>query len=214
MIRISSDQAVVLLHGLGANRLAMLRLSMALGANGYQVANWGYPSTRSSIEVQARKFQQRLHGFLKHNHFAAVHLVAHSMGGVVARRAFSESRPENFGRFVMLSPPNAGSHVARRLARPFSRLCPPLLELSDAPDSYVNQLDPPIGLDLGVIAAAYDRVVALPSTHLPCQADHIVLRAHHGTLPWRRETIRQVLHFLQHGRFLRDAFPPAAASKP
>ncbi len=69
----------------------------------------------------------------------------------------------------MLGPPNSGSHIARRLAASLGRFCPPLHELSDAPDSYVNRLDQPTGIDLGIIAAESDRVVKLTSTFLECR---------------------------------------------
>lgn len=204
MMSHSSSDAVVLLHGLAANRLAMLRLAKHLDAHGYVVQNWGYPSITTSIETHAREFRNRLSDFSAGHPFGSIHLVTHSMGGIVARRALSLSRPPNLGRFVMLGPPNSGSHVARRMARPLRRLCPPLQELSDAPDSYVNGLEEPRGIEVGIIAAAADRVVKLPSTHLECQRDHIVLPGHHGVLPWRRETSEQVLHFLLHGHFDRE----------
>ncbi len=204
MISSISKQSVILLHGLAANRLAMFRLACSLAAHGYHVANWGYASIRNPIESQVVEFRKRLERFLDRDPYDAVHLVTHSMGGIIVRRAFSLGRPANLGRLVMLGPPNAGSHVARTLARPLGRLCPPLIDLSDSADSYVNRLVEPEGLDLGIIAAAYDRVVKLESTFLPCQRDHIVLPGHHGTLPWRRETVRQVLHYLQYGRFRHE----------
>lgn len=201
MIRRTPDEAVVLLHGLAANRLAMTRLAGFLKSRSYLTANWGYRSIRGSIDSFAASFQQRLVDFVSGGQFNRVHVVAHSMGGIIARRAFATFRPTNLGRLVMLAPPNGGSHVARRLATPLGRLCPPLRELSDDPWSYVNRLDAPHELEVGIIAAASDRVVKLESTMLPNQNDHIVLPGHHGLLPLRRDTADQVIHFLQHGTF-------------
>ena len=93
------------------------------------------------------------------------------------------------------------SSVARVLAPRLGRFCPPLHELSDAPDSYVNRLGEPKDVDVGIVAAAADRVVKLESTFLSRQLDHIVLPGHHGTLPWRRDAAEQVIHFLRYGRF-------------
>ena len=56
-------------------------------------------------------------------------------------------------------------------------------------------------MDLGIVAAAADRVVKLESTFCRRQLDHIVLPGHHGTLPWRRDAAEQVIHFLRYGRF-------------
>ncbi len=101
----------------------------------------------------------------------------------------------------MLGPPNGGSPVARQLAPRLGAICPPLRELSDEADSYVNRLETSLELELGIIAAASDRVVRLPSTMLPGQSDHIVLPGRHGELPWRRDTRDEVVHFLRRGRF-------------
>jgi len=201
MIRPAKSEVVVLLHGLGAHRLVMVRLSHYLKAHGYQAANWGYRSIRDSIESHAMAFQQQLGELMSQQPYRRIHVVAHSMGSIIARRALGLARPAKLGRFVMLGPPNAGSHVARRLAPALGGLCPPLRELSDLPESYVNRLGELPGVELGVIAAAADRVVKLDSTSLACQRDHIVLPGHHGMLPWRRDTAEQTVHFLKHGRF-------------
>ena len=201
MIRQSRKEAVVLLHGLAANRLVMTRLSRFLQDRGYQVENWGYRSTRGSIESHARDVYSALSKFVSESEYEAVHFVTHSLGGIVARRALELFRPPNLGRMVMLGPPNHGSHVARQLAKPLGRFCYALRQLSDAPGSYVNELAEPDGLDVGVVAAAEDRVVRLASTMLSCQRDHIVLPGHHGMLPWRRNTADQVVHFLEYGSF-------------
>lgn len=213
MISRPPSEAVVLLHGLGANRFVMTRLATYLDAQGYRVANWGYRSIRDSIESHAQVFQKRISDFLSHHRCDRLHVVTHSMGGIVARRAFSIGRPGNLGRFVMLGPPNSGSHIARRLAASLGRFCPPLHELSDAADSYVNRLDQPTGIDLGIIAAELDRVVKLTSTFLECQRDHIVLPGHHGMLPWRRDTAKQVEHFLRYGQFCRDTLKESLSDR-
>ncbi len=63
MISRPPSEAVVLLHGLGANRFVMTRLATYLDAQGYRVANWGYRSIRDSIESHAQVFQKRISDF-------------------------------------------------------------------------------------------------------------------------------------------------------
>lgn len=213
MISQMTSEAVVLLHGLAANRLAMVRLARFLASDGFHVENWGYRSIRRSIELHAQEFSERLREFDGSQHHDRVHIVTHSMGGIIARRALSIDRPANLGRFVMLGPPNSGSHVARRLANTLGRICPPLRELSDDAESYVNRLGEPNGVDLGIIAAESDRVVKLPSTFLKNQRDHIVLPGHHGVLPWRRDTSEQVVHFLRNGEFDWDALKQSSSHR-
>ena len=197
----NSSESVILLHGLAANRLVMGRLASFLRSDGYDVSNWGYRSTSGSIDAHARAFQRRFSELLYGETARPVHIVAHSMGGIVARRVVNNRPPDKLQRMVMLGPPNCGSHVARRLAMPLGRVCRPLRELSDAPGSYVRSLEEPRDVEVGIIAAELDRVVRLDSTSLACQRDHIVLPGHHGILPWRRETAQQVLYFLRNGSF-------------
>ena len=131
-----------------------------------------------------------------------IHFVTHSMGSIVTRAAILADCPQKLGRIVMLGPPNRGSHVARRLSGPLGWLCPPLRQLSDQQDSFVNQLPEYEEWEVGVIAAANDAVVARDATRLRYQRDWILLPGRHGLLPWRGETAEQVLSFLQDGRFL------------
>jgi hypothetical protein len=125
------------------------------------------------------------------------------MGGIIARCALMLDSAIKVNRLVMLTPPNQGSFVARRLAPWLGSFCRPLPQLSDAPDSFVNRLGVPPGIEIGVIAAGSDRVVALPSTFLAEQRDHIVIPGDHGIMPLRRDAGEQVLAFLQTGSFRR-----------
>ena len=199
-----TKELVVLLHGLGANRFVMSRIASVLRGAGYQVENIGYRSTRGSIDSHARQLQQRLRRWNDDADVGRIHLVTHSMGGIVTRRALCDERPAKLGRIVMMGPPNAGSHVARLFAIPFGRWCPALTELSDEPGSYVKRLEQPANLEIGIVAAAADRVVRLESTMLNCQQDHIVVPGHHGLLPWLRDTAEYVLHFLRSGQFRQE----------
>jgi hypothetical protein len=59
----------------------------------------------------------------------------------------------------------------------------------------------PRDLELGIIAAAYDRVVSVRNTHLESETDHVVLPSGHGQLLFRSDVAEQVLSFLRDGRF-------------
>lgn len=195
---------VYLLHGLAAHHFVMRRLAGALRRAEFDVRNWGYRSIRSPIRHHALCLRDELARDVRDPQIDRVHLVTHSMGSIITRAALQDWQCDKIGRIVMLGPPNRGSHVARRLAPWLGRICPPLIELSDAPDSFVNRIPPPPTIPIGIVAAAADRVVARHATELPGQADWIVLPGQHGVLPWRRETAQQVLHFLEHGRFHRE----------
>jgi len=199
----TTRDAVVLVHGLAANRLIMAPLARALGQFYGQVVNWGYSSLWSPLECHSQRLAALLKGL--EDKVERVHLVTHSMGGIITRLALTEFQPRRLGRLVMVAPPNRGSHVASRLAPWLGRICPPLVQLTDAADSLVCRLPLPQVPELGVIAAATDFLVREPSTRLGCETDHITLPGLHSSLLWRRETAEQVQHFLEHGRFRRAA---------
>jgi pimeloyl-ACP methyl ester carboxylesterase len=194
---------VVLVHGLAATRIIMQSLAKSLAGVFAGVTNWGYQSLWSPIEAHGRQLATLLRQLDREGKHERIHLVTHSMGGIIARVALAEYLPERFGRFVMIAPPNRGSHVATRLARYLGRICPPLSQLSDHDASFVCSLPPPPVAELGIIAAATDFLVLEPNTRLGCECDHIVLPGLHSSLLWRRETAEQVRYFLEHGRFRR-----------
>ena len=204
MIQTTQQEMVVLVHGLASHRFAMCPLAWSLRQLGFRVVNWGYRSMLGSIETHAQTFRQQLQRITANHRSGCLHIVTHSMGSIVARRALRDSPPETLGRIVMLGPPNSGSHVARRFSKSLGWVCRTQRELSDDPNSYVNRLGEPEGLEIGIIAAKRDRVVELSSTSLRCQCDHIVLPGHHGVLPWKANTANQVAHFLRNGKFLRE----------
>jgi pimeloyl-ACP methyl ester carboxylesterase len=204
-IQNSGDRdVVVLVHGLLAVPTVMSPLAKSLKKHFPQVVNWGYPSLWSRIERHGaalaallRELDERVAG--------RVHLITHSMGGIIGRLAIAEYLPRRLGRFVMIAPPNRGSHIARFLSPLLGCICPPLVQLTDDAASFVCTLPPPSVTDLGIIAAQGDFMVWEPSTRLGCERDHIVLPGLHSSLLFRTETAEQVKHFILHGRFRREA---------
>lgn len=199
-----AKDTVIVIHGLAAKRLVMGSLCWSLAKSYPRVLNWGYSSLWSPIERHGAELAKLLCR-LDTEPPEPIHLVTHSMGGIVARLALAEFQPRRLGRFVMIAPPNRGSHLASRFAPLVGRLCPPVAQLADHERSFVRSLPLPSGAEIGIIAAKSDFLVREPSTHLGCEQDHIVVPGLHSTLLWRRETADQVRHFLAHGRFRRAA---------
>jgi pimeloyl-ACP methyl ester carboxylesterase len=203
----SERQLVVLVHGLAANRLIMRSLATSLGKAFAATLNWGYQSLWSPIERHSRELAALLRQLDQGREHDRIHLVTHSMGSIIGRLALAEYLPERFGRFVMIAPPNRGSHIAARLAPYFGRICPPLEQLANHESSFVCSLSPPAIGELGIIAAQADFLVLEASTRLGCERDHIILPGLHSSLLWRAETAEQVRHFLEYGRFHREPCP-------
>lgn len=198
------SQLVILVHGLGAPKLTMSPLRWKLDRVGYRTQNWGYPSTRDSIETHANRLADTLHFVSRDRSLSHIHLVTHSMGGILTRVALLKHGFPKLHRIVMLAPPNRGSHAARLAAPMFGWVCKPLKELSDSRDSFVHSLPDFRSfeeIELGIIEAKRDAVVTAESVKLDGQADHVEVNSRHGTLPWNPQAIRCVSSFLEFGRF-------------
>ena len=211
---------VVLLHGLNRTQLSMAPLAFRLRRAGYATANLYYPSRSLTIEQHADRLLARLAGGLAPSS-GPLHFVGHSLGCLVVRCALhrgggGEPLAGRAGRFVMLGPPNQGSALARRLAgsRFWDRWYGTAAFHQLARPEHLAQWGvPPI--PFGVIAAGRleergwnpllagddDGVVDVASTHLEGEADHLLLRGVHTTLPWRRDVAAFVARFLESGRF-------------
>jgi pimeloyl-ACP methyl ester carboxylesterase len=203
MARSTHREMVVLVHGLMATTTIMASLAKSLGKVFSGTLNWGYSSLWSPIEQHGHELAALLRRLDREGH-ERIHLVTHSMGGIIGRIALAEFCPSRFGRFVMIAPPNRGSRVASYLAPVFGRLCPPIYQLADNETSFVCSLPPPCVQDVGIIAAQTDYMVLEEATRLGCEKDYIVVPGQHTSLLFRPETAIQVEHFLQHGSFCRE----------
>jgi pimeloyl-ACP methyl ester carboxylesterase len=214
---LSPRELVVLTHGIASTRFLLAPLAARLRSAGFATRLTGYPSLWWSNETFGKRLAAQLRRVAPA--YDRVHLVVHSMGGIVARCALREELPPNFGRVVQIAPPNRGSHVATRLTvecgnrawdrlvvRPHRFLAPTLMELADAPDSFVNRLGPvPAGIEVGVITASNDRVVRVGNTDLDGAADCCTVKGWHTGVLWTRETAELAARFLRTGRFSEHA---------
>lgn len=198
------SEAVILVHGLAAGRAVLKPLERSIQRQGYSTLNWGYPSIRGDIQSLGQRLADELQKHEEDVQLDRFHLVTHSMGSILARVALTQRKFARLGRVVMLGPPHGGSRVAANLARVLGRLCPPLAQLADSPDSFVNNLAEPDDCEIGIIAATYDRVIRVEHTCLSNQADHVVVDAGHTSMLFRQEVAGLTLNFLKHGRFAQD----------
>lgn len=194
-------ECIVLVHGFLANKYMLSVLARRLRRHGYLTDAWGYWNMRCSLLVHAERFARELAVLDADPRIGTIHLVGHSMGGIIGRAALDRSRPTKLGRFVMLAPPNRGSFVATATQSTFGRLLKPVAELATDPDSLVNRLPMPAGVEVGVIAADYDALVTEESTHPDAPHAHVSLPTWHTGLLFRPETAALVAGFLATGEF-------------
>lgn len=196
---------VVLVHGYLAHRVHLSLLSWRLRAENFETLNWGYPTLLRSLTVAAERLASTLDRIDCESAGPPIHLVTHSMGGIVARAALERFRPRRLCRWVMLAPPNRGSDVARRLEPFLGGWSPPVRELSSGSSGLVHSIGMPAGVEVGVIAAGHDLLVREESTRPDVPHEHLTIPCMHSTLLVRRDALRQIVAFLRTGRFLTMA---------
>lgn len=206
---------VVLLHGIFRGPRSMAKIEKALVESGYRVLNFGYPSTRESIEDIAELLHQEVQRLPRGN--GRVHFVTHSLGGIVVRYYLAHYSCPYAGRIVMIAPPNRGSTLASYLAKwmPYRWMFGKAgQQVAESPDSYPLLLPPPraefgviaggLGGEVGInplIPGDNDGTVKVDETKLPGMKDFILIKGQHSTLLAQRPVAENVLFFLAEGTF-------------
>ena len=192
---------VVLTHGHGGKWIWMLPLHLRFRQLGYRSVIWSYPSWRGSVESHGDRFRAFL--LEKSKHERRIHIVAHSMGSIVARSALACMPIATIGRVVFLAPPNRGSPIAFGVKRLMGTAFQTIADIASDPTSFVNNLPEWEDVEVGIIAARFDVLIPVSNTHLPRESDHVVVNATHNTLLFSPRCIRLATNFLATGRFER-----------
>jgi pimeloyl-ACP methyl ester carboxylesterase len=132
---------VLLVHGLNRTACSMLRLGAALRRDGHRTGYFGYSPTFESLPGILTRLANRLRLLARPGE--PIGLVAHSLGGLLLRRALLDA-PVNVRRLVMLGTPNRPPRMAAyfwrwRLFRWITRDCGRFLASPDA----IPALPPP-----------------------------------------------------------------------
>jgi pimeloyl-ACP methyl ester carboxylesterase len=198
------QETVVLIHGMLAGSRSMRSMGNSLVESGFEVIYWSYPTLGHSLQTHGQALADNIRDLLTQQSIDRLHFATHSMGSIILRVALQQVTIPDGSRVVMLAPPNSGSRLTRLPMGPLATWFPQLGELSESPDSLVNQLPQPDGVEIGVMAAQNDRVVDIDRTKLDAQRDHLVVPTTHQRLPSQPDVIDQVLCFLKHGTFRRN----------
>ncbi len=194
-------------------QLGVLRRRLATHADA-QVVTFDYPTVSGAMAAHARSLIE----FAQRQRSEALHLVGHSLGGLVVLRALEVTNDLPPGRAVLLGTPLQGSRSARVVANrvPFGKIllggavneecidCPPRT-WSGRRD--VGVIAGSMRLGLGRLFAKlegdHDGTILVDETRLPGAKDHIVLRTTHTGMLLSDEVARQSACFLAHGQFDR-----------
>lgn len=216
------NTVVVYVHGLWLRGheafLLRRRLARALEAD---VRSFSYPSVSATVEENAAALRHYLAKIAADR----LHLVAHSMGGLVILRMFEDMAGEAGGadlalppgRIVFMGSPVQGSQSARHLKRlPMGvgdrllgrtagevLVTPRERRWNGARDLGVIAGDLALGAGrlLGPMGAPNDGTVLVRETELPGASAQLRLRVSHSGMPFSAKVARQVTGFLRDGRF-------------
>lgn len=207
-------ETVVLIHGLWMHGVVMQLLSRRLrNRHGFAVASFSYRSVMRGAEVNTG----RLVEFLRRIDTPSVHLVGHSLGGVLAVKALERWSPAPPGRVVCLGSPLTGSRAARRLLNyPGGELLigrtlqeavveHPLQTYAGSREVGVIAGDLGVGAGrmLGMRGGSSDGMVAVEETRLSGVKDHLTLHVAHTWMLVARDVADQTAFFLRQGMFRR-----------
>jgi triacylglycerol lipase len=212
---------VILLHGLGRTCRSMAAMAAFLEDRGYAVVNVDYPSRKAPVETLSRDVLATAVARCRMDSPSRpIHLVTHSLGGIVARYYLQDHTLPPGSRIVMLSPPNRGSEVADMLKdySLYRRFMGPAGgQLGTAPDALPNRLAPvdvPVGIITGDttldpwfswrISGPDDGKVAVERAKLPEMNDFLVVHKSHALIMQDTAVMAQTAYFLEHGTFDRE----------
>lgn len=205
----SSGETVVIVHGLWMHGVVMQLLARRIEREGYRVLVFSYPSVEMSLQENARGLEQ----FCLEHQVETPHIVAHSLGGIVALNMLALSTAVHCRRAVLLGPPYAGSFTARR----FAKLPGGQTMLGRSILDWLHRPHTPVNCELGVIAGTTgfglgqlvapdlpepnDGVVSVAETEVPGMAARVLMPVGHSFMLVSSPVARQCVAFLRHGRF-------------
>lgn len=214
----TTPEAVVVVHGIMNKPFVMEPLARKLRAAGYQVYNWGYPSTGGLIQEHAKNLSDYVQTLPKDQ---TLHYVGFSQGGIILRYALTHFGLPAKGRLVLIGPPNHGCEMAEDFYK--YAWFRGLYGDKSIKQLFVKQNDflATVGIpkiEFGIIAGGKgddqgysrripgddDGTVSVASTRLEGARDFVLLPHMHTPLVWAADTADQVKAFLHAGHFLRS----------
>lgn len=202
-------EPVILLHGLWLRGATLGMFAQRLRVSGFAPETFDYASVQADAGEAVDKLADRIRALAS----PRVHLVGHSLGGLIALATLRAWPELTDGRVICLGSPLKGSAAARGLqqwpigAAMLGRSAALLgqgFERWDGPNAVgmiAGRLPIGLGFLVGGIKGPHDGTVSVEETRLPGLADHIVIAAAHTGLAWSAEAAQQTAVFLATGRF-------------
>ena len=204
------SERVILLHGLWMRAAALVPLARRLRAAGFAPETFDYHSLRGGPDVAVAK----LRALIESSDSGPVHVVGHSLGGLIALECARQCESGRIGRIVCLGSPLRGSAAAASMAR-WGRGTAWLMGDSAAllqrgvndwcgaceVGVIAGRLPVGLGVLMGGLARPHDGTVAVCETELPGVRAHCVVAASHTGLLFADSAVNQSVKFLREGCF-------------
>ncbi len=209
-MKADSREIVVLVHGIWMRGVELQVLAWRLSRAGYAPRMFHYPSLHCSPAENGKALAH----YLKQFGATRVHLVAHSLGGLVVCHALASDVPSNLGRVVMLASPLQGSQSAQRLqtwglgwilgksrkegllgGRPPWPAAQALAMIAGTRPCGLGGLLP------GKLPRPHDGTIALIETQAPEVSDFMVVPHSHFGMLFARDVAGAVARYLGSGAF-------------
>lgn len=202
---------VLLIHGVLMNPLEMRFLGNQLKRCGFNVHYIFYRSVLKNSTQNARQIHKEI---LKLN-LPDLHIVAHSLGGIITMHLFDQFDDIPPGRVVMLGSPINGSSVAQKVQKwPFfspllSQSMPNALSGENIPEwqshrdwgMIAGTKNQGLGILTGGLSGINDGSVLLEETQHPKQTAHVQVNTSHTGLLFSKEVVLLCSQFLNTGKF-------------
>lgn len=204
---------VALVHGLWMRGWCMAVLARRLRAQGFEVRVFSYSTRAAGLDAHA----DALHAWLADIGTGQLHLVGHSMGGLVILNLLKRYDDLPPGRVVLMGSPVGGSRAVARLQRLpgherlFGKARQALLQgyrhTPEARETGMIHGTRALGLGrvTGRMGEPSDGTVAVSETKLDGLEDRAGVAVSHTGLLFSAKVAAQTGHFLAQGKFLVDA---------
>lgn len=205
-------EAVLLLHGAWMNPVVMAYLAHVLRGEGFAAHALGYRTMREPLDAHLTRVAKRVTQL----DTPKVHLVGHSLGGVIVMRYLQRFADPRVTRAVLIGSPVAGC----RAAASFARYAGGELMMGQSLAVWRTPVDVSVGsrFEVGAIAGTRplglaavvmrlptpnDGVVCVDETRFPGLRDHIEFPMGHTLMLVSPRVARQTASFLKTGAFRR-----------
>jgi pimeloyl-ACP methyl ester carboxylesterase len=207
-----AKEAVLLLHGAWMNPLVMAYLAHVLRGEGFAAHALGYRTIRDPLDAHLTRVAKRMAQL----DATRVHLVGHSLGGVIVMRYLQRFADPRVERAVLIGSPVAGC----RAAASFAEHAGGELMMGQSLAVWRQPVDVSVDsrFEVGAIAGTRplglgavvmrlptpnDGVVCVDETRFPALRDHIEFPIGHTLMLVSPRVARQTASFLKTGAFRR-----------